>query len=153
MEAYLALRGLRTLPLRLARAQASAQILAERLATHPSVLRVRFPGLPDDHCHEVARRTMSGFGSLISIDLADARTADAFVDACALWAFATSLGGVESTLERRRRWRLVLGEGPVVDPLDDMRVTNPPSTDTRNVRILNNASSSTGAAARRSCQP
>jgi cystathionine gamma-synthase len=104
MEAYLALRGLRTLPLRLARAQASAQILAERLATHPSVLRVRFPGLPDDHCHEVARRTMSGFGSLISIDLADARTADAFVDACALWAFATSLGGVESTLERRRRW-------------------------------------------------
>jgi cystathionine gamma-synthase len=104
MEAYLALRGLRTLPLRLARAQASAQILAERLATHPSVLRVRFPGLPDDHCHEVARRTMSGFGSLISIDLADARTADAFVDACALWGFATSLGGVESTLERRRRW-------------------------------------------------
>jgi cystathionine gamma-synthase len=104
MEAYLALRGLRTLPLRLAQAQASAQTLAERLVAHPSVLRVRFPGLPEDLCHEVARRTMSGFGSLISIDLADAKTADACVDACALWGFATSLGGVESTLERRRRW-------------------------------------------------
>jgi cystathionine gamma-synthase len=104
MEAYLALRGLRTLPLRLARAQASAQTLAERLVTYPGVLRVRFPGLPEDPCHETARRTMSGFGSLISIDLADAKTADAFVDACALWGFATSLGGVESTLERRRRW-------------------------------------------------
>jgi cystathionine gamma-synthase len=47
---------------------------------------------------------MSGFGSLISIDLADAATAEAFVDGCSLWGFATSLGGVESTMERRRRW-------------------------------------------------
>ena len=47
---------------------------------------------------------MSGFGSLISIDLPDANTADAFVECCSLWVFATSLGGVESTLERRRRW-------------------------------------------------
>jgi cystathionine gamma-synthase len=47
---------------------------------------------------------MSGFGSLISIDLADAKSAEAFVANCTLWAFATSLGGVESTLERRRRW-------------------------------------------------
>jgi cystathionine gamma-synthase len=104
MEAYLALRGLRTLPLRLAQAQASAQILAERLATHKHVRRVRFPGLPDDPGHQIAQRTMSGFGSLISIDLADAKTAEAFVDGCSLWGFATSLGGVESTLERRRRW-------------------------------------------------
>jgi cystathionine gamma-synthase len=104
MEAYLALRGLRTLPLRLGQAQASAQILAERLATHPRVPRVRFPGLPTDPGHEVARRTMSGFGSLISIDLADAKTAEAFVDGCSLWVFTTSLGGVESTFERRRRW-------------------------------------------------
>jgi cystathionine gamma-synthase len=104
MEAYLALRGLRTLPLRLAQAQASAQILADRLAAHPRVQRVRFPGLATDPGHDVARRTMSGFGSLISIELADARTADAFVDACSLWVFTTSLGGVESTLERRRRW-------------------------------------------------
>jgi cystathionine gamma-synthase len=104
MEAYLALRGLRTLPLRLAQAQASAQILAERLAAHPRVERVRYPGLPTVPGYDVARRTMSGFGSLISIDLSDAKTANAFVDACSLWVFATSLGGVESTLERRRRW-------------------------------------------------
>jgi cystathionine gamma-synthase len=104
MEVYLALRGLRTLPLRLAQAQASAQTLAERLLAHPRVARVRYPGLPADRGHDVARRTMSGFGSLISIDLADAKTAEAFVDNCSLWGFATSLGGVESTLERRRRW-------------------------------------------------
>jgi cystathionine gamma-synthase len=105
MEAYLALRGLRTLPLRLAQAQASAQVLAERLAGHHYVQRVRFPGLPSDPGHDLARRTMSGFGSLISIDLPDARTAEAFVDGCSLWVLATSLGGVESTLERRRRWQ------------------------------------------------
>ena len=111
MEAYLALRGLRTLPLRLAQAQRTAQILAERLVTHRCVRRVRFPGLASDPGHDVARRTMSGFGSLISIELADAKTADAFIDACVLWVFATSLGGVESTLERRRRWP---GELPTV---------------------------------------
>jgi cystathionine gamma-synthase len=105
METYLALRGLRTLPLRLAQAQASAQVLAERLFAHRSVHRVHFPGLPTDPGHDLARRTMSGFGSLISIDLADAKTAEAFVDGCSLWVFATSLGGVESTLERRRRWK------------------------------------------------
>jgi cystathionine gamma-synthase len=104
MEAYLALRGLRTLPLRLAQAQASAQILAERLVGHKHVQRVRFPGLATDPGHDVARRTMLGFGSLISIDLADAKTAEAFVEGCSLWVFATSLGGVESTMERRRRW-------------------------------------------------
>ena len=105
MEAYLALRGLRTLPLRLAQAQASALVLAERLAAHKCLQRVRFPGLPGDPGHDLARRTMSGFGSLISIDLPDAKTAEAFVDGCSLWVFATSLGGIESTLERRRRWK------------------------------------------------
>jgi cystathionine gamma-synthase len=105
MEAYLALRGLRTLPLRLAQAQASAQVLAERLAGHKCVQRVRFPGLPNDPGHDIARRTMSGFGSLISIDLPEAKTAEAFIDGCSLWVLATSLGGVESTFERRRRWQ------------------------------------------------
>jgi cystathionine gamma-synthase len=112
MEAYLALRGLRTLPLRLAQAQASAQILAERLVAHERVQRVRFPGLVNDPSHDVAQRTMSGFGALISIDLADARSAEAFIDACSLWVFATSLGGVESTLERRRRWESELRSIP-----------------------------------------
>lgn len=104
MEAYLALRGLRTLPVRQQRAEQNARVLAERLAGHPAVRRVRYPGRPDDPGHDRARRTMAGFGSLISIELADAASADAAVVSCRLWVFATSLGGVESTLERRRRW-------------------------------------------------
>ena len=112
MEAYLALRGLRTLPLRLAQAQQNAQVLAERLAEHPAVRRVRFPGLPERPGHERASRTMTGFGSLISVEFADAATADAVVDGCRLWVFATSLGGVESTLERRRRWPAELPSVP-----------------------------------------
>lgn len=105
MESYLVLRGLRTLALRLERAQQNAAILAERLERHPSVCRTRFPGLPNDPGHEVASRTMAGFGSLMAIELADAATANAFIDRLNLWVHATSLGGVESTLERRRRWR------------------------------------------------
>jgi len=111
MEAYLVLRGLRTLAVRLERAQRNAQTLAEHLAGHRAVRRVRYPGLPDDPAHEVAARTMDGYGSMIAIELADAATADAVVEAVRLWAHATSLGGVESSLERRRRWP---GELPVV---------------------------------------
>ena len=66
MEAYLALRGLRTCR-STGQAQASAQVLAERLAEHPRVRRVRFPGLPDDPGHARARQTMAGFGSLLSV--------------------------------------------------------------------------------------
>ena len=98
MESYLVLRGLRTLALRLERAQQNAAILAERLERHPSVCRTRFPGLPNDPGHEVASRTMAGFGSLMAIELADAATANAFIDRLNLWVHATSLGGVESTL-------------------------------------------------------
>lgn len=104
LEAYLVLRGLRTLAVRLDRAQASAAVLAERLTVHPAVQRVRYPGLAADPGHAVAAKTMSGFGSLLSIDLADAETADAVISRCRIWVFATSLGGVESTFERRRRW-------------------------------------------------
>jgi cystathionine gamma-synthase len=132
MESYLVLRGLRTLPVRLERAQSNAMVLAERLATHPGVRRVRFPGLPADPGHEVASRTMAGFGSLIAIELADAATANAFIDRLRLWAHATSLGGVESSLERRRRWagelktvpeglvRLSVGIEHVEDLWDDL---------------------------------
>ncbi|MGN6744480.1 MAG: trans-sulfuration enzyme family protein [Amnibacterium sp.] len=88
LEAFLALRGLRTLPVRLERAEASARELVRRLSAHPSVGEVRYPG----------------FGGIVSIVLPDAETADGFVERVALWRHATSLGGVESTLERRRRW-------------------------------------------------
>jgi cystathionine gamma-synthase len=132
MESYLVLRGLRTLPVRLERAQSNAAVLAERLAAHPGVRRVRFPGLPTDPGHEVASRTMGGYGSLIATELADAATANAFIDRLRLWAHATSLGGVESSLERRRRWagelktvpeglvRLSVGIEHVEDLWDDL---------------------------------
>ena len=111
MEAWLALRGVRTMPLRVRAAQESAGTLAGRLAGHAAVGRVRYPGLPDDPGHARAASTMDGFGSLLSVDLADARTAERFIDGCTLWTHATSLGSVESTFERRRRWSAEL---PVV---------------------------------------
>ncbi|WP_344336004.1 PLP-dependent aspartate aminotransferase family protein [Brevibacterium salitolerans] len=102
-EAWLALRGLRTLALRMERACENAQVLAERLAGHPAVRAVRYPGLPGDAGHARARAQMSGFGAIISIDLGPAGVAEAVVGACRLWTPATSLGGVESLIERRRR--------------------------------------------------
>lgn len=88
-EAWLALRGLRTLPVRLDRASATARTLAQRLAEHPAVRRVRYPG----------------WGALVAVEVAgDAQTADRVATGTRLWVHATSFGGVESTLERRRRW-------------------------------------------------
>ena len=105
MEAWLALRGLRTLALRLERAQSNAAFLAERLLAHPRVSRVRYPGLPDDPGHERAAAQMSGFGAILAIELGgDAEGAQRVCESTALWVHATSLGGVESMLERRRRW-------------------------------------------------
>ena len=88
METWLALRGLRTLSVRLERASANARVLAERLAGHVAVERVRYPG----------------FGAMVSIDVAgDADAAERVAAATRLWVHATSLGGVESQVERRRR--------------------------------------------------
>jgi cystathionine gamma-synthase len=102
LEAYLAVRGARTLALRLERSQESAHILAERLQAHQRVTCVRYPGLPSHPTHGVARRVLKGFGSVISFDLAgDAAAADAVCRNVRLIRHATSLGGVESTMERR----------------------------------------------------
>lgn len=104
-EVWLALRGLRTLPLRVERAQENAAELARRLAAHPAVVEVRHPSLPGDPGHEVAARTMDGFGAIIGVrPRGGLVAADAVVDAVRLWVPATSLGGVESSLERRRRF-------------------------------------------------
>jgi cystathionine gamma-synthase len=89
-EAFLALRGLRTLPLRMERAAANAAVLAERLRDHPEIEEVRYPG----------------FGAIVSVVMArGALAADLLVHKTSLWLHATSLGGVESTFERRRRWK------------------------------------------------
>ncbi|WP_046528732.1 trans-sulfuration enzyme family protein [Cellulomonas sp. FA1] len=119
-EVWLALRGLRTLALRVERAQANAGELARRLAAHPGVAEVRYPGLPGDPGHARAAAQMDGFGAIIGLRPAGgAAAADALVAAVALWVPATSLGGVESTLERRRRFAT---ESPTV-PEDLVRLS------------------------------
>ena len=88
-EAWLALRGLRTLPLRMERAQANAEELTRRLRGRSDVVEVRYPG----------------FGAMIAIVLPSGELADVVQHSTDLWVYATSLGGVESSLERRRRWK------------------------------------------------
>jgi cystathionine gamma-synthase len=102
LETYLAVRGIRTLAVRLDRAQRSAMTLAERLAAHPNVTLTRYPGLATHPTHEAARRQLKGFGSMISFDVrGGAAAADATCAALQLVQHATSLGAVESTIERR----------------------------------------------------
>lgn len=113
LECYLILRGMRTLHLRHSRAQDSARILAERLSQHPRVRRVHYPGLPTDPGSALASRQMNGPGSLIAIEYdGDAEETEAVCLRTQLWAHATSLGGVESLLERRRRWEFESPEVP-----------------------------------------
>jgi len=105
VEAWLAMRGLRTLALRVERMQANAAELARRLAEHPEVVEVRYPGLPGDPGHERARAQMDGFGAVLGVrPRGGVAAADAVTRAVRLWTPATSLGGVESMLERRRRF-------------------------------------------------
>ncbi|MFD4428455.1 trans-sulfuration enzyme family protein, partial [Nocardia sp. NPDC058497] len=94
MEAWLALRGLRTLALRLERAQSNAAFLAARLLEHPRVSRVRYPGLPEDPGHARAATQMSGFGAILAFELGgDAAAAQHVCESTNLWVHATSLGG------------------------------------------------------------
>ncbi len=102
MEAFLTLRGARTLSLRVERAQENAMILAERLEQHAEVSTVRYPGLPSHQTHEVAKSFMTGFGAMMSFDTTgDGARASAACEAANLVHHATSLGGIESTMERR----------------------------------------------------
>ena len=104
-EAWLTLRGLRTLAIRLERAQSNALELAKRLSSHPAVEKVRYPGLPTDAHHKVASSFMKGYGAMISFDVKGGPSAaDKACASSELVTFATSLGGVESLWERRHRW-------------------------------------------------
>lgn len=102
LESYLALRGLRTLTIRLERAQETAAELARRLCDHPAVDVVRYPGLAHHPGHEIAAAQLDGFGSMISFDVVGGGdAADRLCSGMRLIHHATSLGGVESTIERR----------------------------------------------------
>lgn len=103
-EAWLTLRGIRTMALRLDRAEANAMELAVRLSSHPAVSRVRYPGLPTDPGHQRAAAQLDGFGAILCLEVeGGADAADAMLARLELWTPATSLGGVESLAERRRR--------------------------------------------------
>ena len=115
LEAFLALRGLRTLAVRLDRAEASAEEIARRLSSHPHVMRVHYPGLPADAQHERASRVLPrGSGSMLSFEVAGTvDQTDAFLARLRLVTHATSLGGVESLIERRARYP---GDASIVGP-------------------------------------
>ena len=103
LEAYLLIRGMRTLHLRVAQACASALVLAQRLQKHPAVSEVLYPGLPTHAGHEIAARQMAaGFGGMLSIRVRGGEPAAIAAAAnVRLWKRATSLGGVESLIEHR----------------------------------------------------
>jgi cystathionine gamma-synthase len=102
LEAFLAVRGARTMALRLERAEATAMVLASRLEADPRVVKTRYPGLPSHPTHELASRQMPGFGTVISFDVrGGAAEADAACSRLSLIQHATSFGAVESTMERR----------------------------------------------------
>jgi cystathionine gamma-synthase len=103
-EAWLTLRGIRTLSIRLERSQANAAVLADRLVRHPAVEQVRYPGLATDPGHRLATEQMRGYGSMISFDVrGGAGPAEGVVTTTRLITAGTSLGGVESLMERRGR--------------------------------------------------
>ena len=96
-DCWLTLRGLRTLELRMDRHAATAEALAEALATHPRVRRVYFPGLASHAGHDVARRQMTGFGGIVSFELdGTPEQAARFVAALEFFALSESLGGVRA---------------------------------------------------------
>lgn len=105
-EAWLALRGLRTMPLRVKASCASALELANRLRSAPGVASVIYPGLPSHPGHEIAKTQMSGgFGAVLSITLAGGiEAARKLCEQVEIFTHATSVGGVESLIERRKRW-------------------------------------------------
>jgi cystathionine gamma-lyase len=124
-EAYLVHRGLETLEVRLSRMCASAQTIAERLALHPAVRGLRYPGLPGDPSHRAVGAQMVNGGFLIGFDLPDAATAERFLALCPLLEQATSFGGVHSAAERRARWGDGVAEGFIrlsvgVEPLEPL---------------------------------
>jgi cystathionine gamma-lyase len=97
-DCWLALRGTKTLALRMRQHDASGRRISEWLATHARVKRVYYPGLPSHPQHELARRQMKGFGGMISIELGDLGFARRVVERTKIFALAESLGGVESLI-------------------------------------------------------
>ncbi len=120
--AYLLLRGMKTLHVRVERSCRNAARIAEALARHPKVAQVYYPGLKQHPSYDLVRRQMGDFGMMVSFDIrGGGRAAERFIDKLRLWYLATSLGGVESTVSypvlsshvglSPKQWRL-LGVSP-----------------------------------------
>jgi cystathionine beta-lyase/cystathionine gamma-synthase len=98
MDCWLALRGIKTLPLRMRQHDANGRRVADWLAQRRDVVKLYYPGLPSHPQHELACRQMTGFGGMISLDLGNPARARRFVEATRIFALAESLGGVESLI-------------------------------------------------------
>jgi cystathionine beta-lyase/cystathionine gamma-synthase len=98
MDCWLALRGIKTLPLRMRQHDANGRRIAEWLAGRKDVPKVYYPGLPSHPQHKLACRQMTGFGGMISLDLGDPERARRMVESTRIFALAESLGGVESLI-------------------------------------------------------
>jgi cystathionine gamma-synthase len=131
MEAWLVIRGLKTLPLRLERQSANALEIARHLAVQPRVSAVHYPGLREDTLAVARAQMPRGFGPMLSFELdGTAATADAVIAASRLVIPATSFGGAETSWERRGRWpgetappsliRLSAGIEPAADIISDI---------------------------------
>jgi cystathionine gamma-lyase len=137
-DSFLALRGVKTLAIRLQRHCESALALAHWLEQQKEVRKVYYPGLASHPQHELAKRQMHGFGGIISIDLdTDLAGARRFLERCEIFALAESLGGVESLIEHpalmthasipaEQRARLGIGDGLIrlsvgIEDVEDLR--------------------------------
>jgi methionine-gamma-lyase len=111
-DAWLLLRGIRTLPLRVPRHDRNGQALAEALSEHPAVARVHYPGLPGHPQHALAASQMRGFGGVLAVELAGGyQAADNFIGRLAYFRRSASLGGVESlAVHPAAMWRGMLSE-------------------------------------------
>jgi cystathionine beta-lyase/cystathionine gamma-synthase len=97
-DSWLVLRGTKTLAVRMKRHEENGQAMANYLAHHAKVRKVNYPGLPDHPQHELAKRQMNGFGSMISFELGSKEKAKLFLDRVRLCSLAESLGGVETLI-------------------------------------------------------
>ena len=124
-EAWMVYRGLDTLEVRLARMCHNAAIVAEHLAQSPAVVSVRYPGMADHPQHELAKRQMTGFGSVVAVTFSDQSKAERFIADCPFIRPTTSFGGIHTSAERRARWGEDVPEGFVrlslgTEPTDEL---------------------------------
>jgi cystathionine beta-lyase/cystathionine gamma-synthase len=123
-DSFLTMRGIKTLPVRMARHEENARVIVDYLVRQSKVQRVLWPGLPDHPGYEIQKRQASGFGAMISLEMGSFAAAKAMLDRVRLMAFAESLGGVETLISHpasmthasvppERRAALGLSEGMV----------------------------------------